>query len=138
MVSSNLTDFPVTISDVNNYHKIFGPILGGIRENTVRHKPEHVMTDYVDIPRDFLVLHRFVSIVTDVIFVNNIPFLITMSCGIKSVTVEYISSHTAKEISKKLKRVIKSYGRGSMIVQTILMDMGFDSNKIRINGKDGG
>ena len=69
------------------------------------------MTDYVAIHRDFLALHRFVSLVADVIFVNNIHFLITMSHGIKFVTFEYTSYLTAKELSKKLKRVMKLYGR---------------------------
>ena len=123
LVSINLNDCPVTIPDVNNAHKIFGPILGGTRVKTVRHKPEHVTTDYVAIPMDFSALHRFVSLVADVMFVKNIYFLMTMSCGIKFVAVEYLSSRTAKELSKKIKRVMKLYGQGSMIVQTILMDI---------------
>ena len=87
LMSSNLTDFLVTIPDMNNTHTIFGPILGGTRGDTVRQKLEHVTPDYVAIPRDFLALHRFVYLVSDVMFVNNIPFLITVSRGIKFVTV---------------------------------------------------
>ena len=126
-MSSNLTDCPVTIPDVNNAHKIFGPILGGTRRKTVRQKPEHVTTDYIAIPGDFLVLHSFIYLVADVMYFNNIPFLITMSCVIKFVNVEYLSSCTTEELSKNLKRVMKLYGRGSIIVQTILMDIEFDS-----------
>ena len=36
LVSINLNDCPVTIPDVNNAHKIFGPNLGGTRGKTVR------------------------------------------------------------------------------------------------------
>ena len=132
---SKLTDNHVTILDMNNDHKSFGPILGGTRGKTVSQKPDHLTTDYVAIPRDFLALHRFVSLVEDVMFFNNIPFLITTSRGIKFVTVEYLSSHTAKELSKNLKRVIKLYGRGSMIVQTILMDVEFYCTKYELMGK---
>ena len=82
LISSNLTDYPVTIPDVNNAHTSFGLILGGTRGNTVRQKTDHVTTYYVDIPRNCLELHRFVSLVKDVMFVNNIPFLIIMSRGI--------------------------------------------------------
>ena len=49
---------------------------------------------------------QVLSLVVDLMFLNNIPFLITMSSGIKLVTVEYISSRTAKYLSKKLKIVI--------------------------------
>ena len=92
-------------------------------------------TDYGAIPRDFLALHRFVSLVAYVTIVNNVPFLITMSSSIKFVTVEYLSYRTAKELSKNLKRVIKLYGRGSMIVQTILMDVEFYCTKYELMGK---
>ena len=119
---------------MNNTHKIFGPILGVTRGNTVRQKPEHVKTDSVDITRDFLALYRFLSLVEDVIFVNNVTFLITMSHGNKSVTFEYLSSRTSKELSKKLKGVIKLYGQGSTIVQTVLMDMELDSTKDKLMG----
>ena len=87
LVSSNLTDFPVTIPDINNARKIYGPILCGTKGKTVSQKVDHVMTDYVAIPRDFLALHRFVYLVSDVMFFINITFLITMPCGIKFVTV---------------------------------------------------
>ena len=85
---SKLTDNHVTILDMNNDHKSFGPILGGTRGKTVIQKPEHVTTDYVAIPRIFLALHMFAFLVADVLFVNSIPLLITMSHGIKCVTVE--------------------------------------------------
>ena len=135
LVSRNLTDCPVTILDVNNNHKIFGPILGVTRGKAVRQNPEHVTTNYVAIPRDFLTLQRFVSLVAHVMFVHNKTFLTTMFRGIKFVTVEYISARTAKELSKKLNRVMKLYGQGSVISQTILMDMEFDSTKDELMGK---
>ena len=110
LLSSNLTECPVAILYVNNTQTIFGPILCGTRGEIVRQKPEHLTTDYVAISRGGLALHRFVSLVADVVFVNNIHFLITMSSSIKCVTVGYLSSCTAKELSKKLKRVMKLYG----------------------------
>ena len=60
-------------------------------------------------------------------FVNNVPVLITMYRGIKFVTVEHIPSRTAKQLSKKLKIIMDLYSKDSMIVQTILMDLEFDS-----------
>ena len=58
-----------------------------------------------------------------------------MSCGIKFLTIKHIPSRTAKQMSKKLKIIMKLYSRGSMIVQTILMDMEFDSTKDGLMGK---
>ena len=58
---------------------IFGPDRDGLRGKTVRVKPERVETEYVEIPWDFNRLHRFVTLVRDVMFVNGEPFLLTLS-----------------------------------------------------------
>ena len=81
---------------------------------------------YVAVPKDFLKLHKFVITMSDVMFVNIAPFLITMACGIKFVTIEHIPTPTGKQLSKSLKKVMKIYSRSSMIVHTVLMDMEFD------------
>ena len=135
LVSRNLDSFHVTILYVENSHKIFRPILGGVSGNNTRQNPEHVTTDYVDIPRDFLALHKYVNLVADVMFVNNIPFLITMSSGIKFVTVEHITIRTSKQLSKDPKIIMKFYARGSMIVKPILMNVELDSTKDELMGK---
>ena len=84
------------------------------------------MIGYVAVPRNFLALHKHVTLVGDVCFVDNVVFLVTMCRGIKFVTIEFIRIQTAKQLSKTLKRVMKVYIRESMQVQTILMDMEFD------------
>ena len=111
---------------MNNAHAIFGPDIAGVRGKTSRQKPDRVVIYYVAVPCNFLVLHKYVTLVADVWFVNNVEFLITMSRGIKFVTVVFIRTRNAKQLCKILKIVMKIYIRGSMQVQIILMDMGFD------------
>ena len=96
--------------------------MGKLPEN-----PDHVTTDYVAIPRIFLELHKYVTLVADGMFVNNTNFLITISPGIKFMTIEDIPSSKDKQLSKKLKITMNFYSRGRMILQTILMDMELDS-----------
>jgi len=135
LVSTQLNDCPITVHDVTRANSIYGPDLKALRGKTVRNAPEHVQPDYVEIPKDFLLLHRSVTLVADVMFVNNVPFLITMSRGIKFITVEHVKSRTAKQLSRSLVRIMQLYSRGSMIVQTILMDMEFDSTVNELMGK---
>ena len=66
------------------------------------------------------------TLVADVMFVNNIAFLVTLSRGVKFVTAEHVKSRTAKQLAKSIKRVMQLYGRAGMVVQTVLMDMEFD------------
>ena len=84
------------------------------------------MTDYVDIPRDFLKLHKYANLVAGVMFFNIIPFLITISLGIRFITVEHVPTCTAKQLSKIIRIILSLYAHGNMIVKSILMGMEFD------------
>ncbi len=94
-----LTICPVTIRDVDNANQIFGPDLANLRGKTTRTKPEHVRVEYVQIPWDFMKLHKYVMLVgADVMFVNGLPFLGTSWRGIILVTIEHLPSRTAKRL----------------------------------------
>jgi hypothetical protein len=54
-----ITNRPVTVQDVHNANRIFGPDLANLRHKTTRTKPEHVRVDYVKIPRDFIKMHKY-------------------------------------------------------------------------------
>jgi hypothetical protein len=59
MVREKLIDnCPVTVQDVHNTNRIFGPDLANLRGMTTRKKPEHVRVDYVEIPRDLVDMHN--------------------------------------------------------------------------------
>ncbi len=64
--------------------------------------------DYAEIPRDFVDMHKYVTLVADVMFINGLPFLVTSSRGISLVTIEYLPSQTAKRLALTLERFIKS------------------------------
>lgn len=81
----------------------------------------------VEIPRDILKLHRFLTLTVDVMFVNGIPFLLTRTHGVQLITVEYLPRHTAKTIGQKLTHVLQFYSRGGFVIQTALMDWEFEA-----------
>ena len=106
MVSASLlSDCPVNEAHASNSVTIFGPNLTGERGKTVRRKPERVDTEIVQILRDFYVLHHFVTLTADVMFVNSIPFLTTLSRKIKLRTAEFLPSRTTSQLSKSLKKL---------------------------------
>ena len=117
MVSYNIIqNFPIHASEVPNAHTMIGPNLAGTSNKTVQKKPDRVVMDYIDVPKCFQKLRKFVTIMEDVIFVNGSPLLITMSRCIKFVTVKHIPTHTAKKSSKSLKWVMTIYSRSETIV----------------------
>jgi hypothetical protein len=69
-----IANCPVTVHNIHNAHQIFCPNLANLRDKTMRTKPEHVRADYVKIPQDFMDLHKYVTIVADIMFINGLPF----------------------------------------------------------------
>ena len=95
MVRNNMIkNFPITASDVTDTHTTFDLNLTSTRD------PDIVMMYYVYLPRDFLKLHMFVTIVADAMFVNGASFLITIACGINVLTVENVPTSMAKYLGK--------------------------------------
>ncbi len=115
MVHEKLTaNSPVTICNIQNANQIFGPNLANLRGKTTRTKPEHVRADYEKIPREFMELHKYVTIVADVMFVNGFPFLVTSSRGISLVMIEFLPSRTAKCLANSMECVIRIYRRPAL------------------------
>ncbi len=74
-----LTNCPVTVRDIDNANQIFGRDLANLRGKMTRKKLECVRVEYVQIPWDFVQLHKYITLVADIMFVNGLPFLVTSS-----------------------------------------------------------
>jgi hypothetical protein len=125
-----IANCPVTVQEVHNANQFFGTDLANLRRNkTTRTKPEQVKVDYVKIPHDFIKMHKYVTLVADVLFINSLPFLVTSSRGINLITIKFLPLQTAKHLSLTLEQVIRVYGVAGFIVQVALMDMEFEKLK---------
>ena len=92
----------------------------------MRQKPKRVETVKAMVPRYFYEVHRLVTLTADVMFVNGVPFLVTLSRKLRLFTVEYLPSRTAAQLSNYLAKVCKLYARGGFTISTVLMDQEFD------------
>ena len=83
MVHSNMIyNCPVTLQDVKNAKLIFGPDVTSLEGKSVRHKPDSVVTNYVDIPREILESLKELEVSTDIMFINKLIFLVSISRGL--------------------------------------------------------
>ena len=67
-------------------------------------------------------MHKRVTITADVMFVSEVPFLVTMSRKIKFRTTQFLPKRTARTLADSLTKVIMLYARGGFIVNLALMD----------------
>ena len=130
MVSQGtLRNCDVTPVDISNANAIFGPYLPGLRGRTVREKPKRVDPQYTQIPRDFYRLHKFVTLVADVMFVNSVPFMVTQSQDIHMPTAKVLPNRKAPVLGRAITNICRHYCRGGFVVRLVLMDMEFDKIK---------
>jgi hypothetical protein len=122
-----LKDCHITNDNFTNANKIFGTDLATIRGNTVRRRPKRVITDYVNIPRMLVEVNQRVILAADVMFVNSVPFLVSISRNMNLITIEHAPSpRTASSLGSLLQRNVRLYARAGFTVQLILMDIEFD------------
>mgnify|MGYP003325905523 CR=1 FL=1 len=65
-------------------------------------------------------------------FVSGLPFFITLSRGVRFVTIQYVPRRTATELGNALKDVIALYSRAGFVCQTALMDGEFEKVKEKV------
>jgi hypothetical protein len=109
VLSGMIVDCPVTPTAVLNSNRIFSPPPEGVRGRTVRTTPEFVVVNHVRIPRAILERHQRVTLAIDVMFVNGVPFLVSVSRGLSLITTEYMPSRTAKQLAAGIRRVMDVY-----------------------------
>ncbi|KAL7504016.1 hypothetical protein ACHAXN_001720, partial [Cyclotella atomus] len=121
----NIANMPFNSSDFANSKAVFGPDRPAIRSKTTRKPSSKVRPRVVKIPMQLYERLKEVILTADVMFVNGLPFFITLSRGIKLITTEFTPSRTADKLYKALLKVCRFYRRHGFLVVTTLMDMEF-------------
>jgi len=88
----------VTRQDILRAEDIFGLNIGSIKGKTTYTTQEHVKVQSQDIPQEIMEKHGKVILAIDIMFINKIPFVMTMSHNIHFGTAELV-----KDIKKKFK-----------------------------------
>jgi len=87
-----LKDCPVNSQDVDVALKVWGNQVPMLKGKTVRWKPPVVTEDVVQVPKQIWLLHRRVTLVIDIVFVNKIPYFATLSLRICFLSVTHLSN----------------------------------------------
>ncbi len=93
----------------------------------VQKQPKQIITAPVDIPCSIYECNQTVTLVADLMFVNGIPFLVTISRNITLLTVEYLTDMNDDTLRDGLISVVQYYHWRGMRVETAMVDGQFDS-----------
>ena len=123
---SLLRDSQVSPHDIDNANKIFGPSLPIVQGKSTRTKPNKVEPQYIPLPQQVVDRYQYLTLVADVMFVNGLPFFVTLSRKVRFVTAQFFPRRTAAELSNVVKETIDLYRRAGFVCQTALMDGEFE------------
>lgn len=127
IVEKNLIpNCPVTREDIMNAEKIFGPDVGSLKGKTVRRRTDHVEMAATPVPSTIMSQYRDVIIGADIMFVNKLPFFVTISRNIKFGTAVLITDQKHETLVKATKEVRNVYRKRGFILTTMLMDGQFE------------
>ena len=107
MVCSKMTvNCHVTFDDKKNAKLIFGPDITSLKGKSVRRNPASAVTDYVDIPQEILESCKELEVSTDIMFINKLPFLVSIIRGLKFTTIEYLPSKNEIALVTSINKIV--------------------------------
>ena len=116
---------PITMEDIDIAEAIYGQDIGTIKGKTVRQKPTPVVRDYVSIPKELVEKHESITLCIDTLYINEMPFLATISRNIKYRTIQWLPTRTAKDYRSVLDIVFRQYNKAGFRIGTIHCDNEF-------------
>jgi hypothetical protein len=99
MIQENMIDgCPITVEDANRAVTIYGPDISAIRGKTVRRQVDHIPSNQVDpVLHSILKEHRNVTLCLDILYVDGLVFVATVSRNIHFITIECIPTRNIEK-----------------------------------------
>ena len=110
MVSSNMiVNCPVTPNYIKNANNIFGPDVPSMKGKSVRRRTEDLFSNYVNITKEILSMNADLEVSGNVIFINKMSLLVSVSKRLKFATIEYIPNRLEKDLDRSVNKIIDVY-----------------------------
>ncbi len=116
---------PITVKDIDNSEKIFGVDIPSMKGKVTRQKPIPVMEDIIEIPQELRMTQMNVTLCVDVMHVNSLTFLTTISRNLYYRSAQHIKTTSKDELLKALETLFSMYHNAGFRVKTINADNAF-------------
>ena len=111
-------DNPITKSDVKLMEHLFKPDIPTIKGKTTRQHPHHLVSNMVSIPHELHNTQCNVCLYIEIMYINGMPFLTTISKNIKYHTVMWVADCTAPTITSPVESILQLYQQaGSQVTE---------------------
>ena len=121
-----IANLPVTTADVNLAEKIFGKDIGTLKGKTTRSKPLPQVKDSIELPPEIGESRDSWELCIDIMFVNKIPFMTTISKALYYRTAIPMINMKQEELYNSIDKVFRLYNSGGFVITDIHADNQFN------------
>ena len=107
--SQLIANLPISGADIAAAEHIFGPNLGALKGKTTKRASVPVEGSINGVPASIMERHQQVTLAMDIMFVNKIPFLMTVSQNLHIGTGENLTNHQVPNVANAVKCVLQLY-----------------------------
>jgi hypothetical protein len=126
----SLPNCPINRQDAINAQAIFGRNVGSLNGKTTRQQVKGTLAAVANnIPREIMAHYRNITPCIDIIFVNKIPFFMSISRNIRFITGEVLNNRKEATLVKALKRIYGIYRKRGFCIQLIIGDLAFECTR---------
>ena len=120
-----LRNFPVTMKNVDNAMYIYGPSVASLKGKTTRSRPQRTYLNILAVPPGILENYQNINIQADVMYINKMPFLVTISDKIGFTTLEHLPNCQNHNLHQGVRNVSRVYRECGFKVISADMDNAF-------------
>ena len=118
---------PATISNIEIAEDIWGRYIEALNGKIVRIRSTQVKMDFVEFPKWLIKLHDKLFITVGMMFINRMPFLISVLRNIKFSTIQKMANIKKATLLGGIGTIIAQYRKGGFHIKTLLLDQKFNA-----------
>ena len=116
---------PVTKSNIKLMEHLYGPDIPTVKGETTRQCPHKLVSNVVSIPHELHDTQHDVCLYIDIMYINGMLFLTTISKNIKYRAAIWVANCMAPTIANLVESVLKLYCRAGFQVKEVRADHEF-------------
>ena len=128
--NTQIKNSEVSVRNIDIPQDIWGKDISSLKGKNFRGKPNVVDSDCINIPKDIANPKKAVFLTDEILFVNGIPFFISMSRKIDFIGVSRLNGRTAAIIFDAFKDILDSIYREASVSRPYLRMVNSECSKI--------